>query len=309
MRQTSNDHCESPSPTDEAPELLSPRSSSSIPRKRPLPIFSNLDGESKKKAKGETHIFQGDSHGAPIPIGCSFPPSCSSPRMSQLSGTDSSRLRIAISSLKAVELASERERGDHQLEKTQLQEECAEVKRECERMKQAEQANLKRNDELEDCADKLRQRLYRSEKVCENSLARISDMRILLDDAESSKNLLQNTLQATEEECRRLRLREEELLSTSLEAAKKAERIHNHNASADEENLKAKSLVEEALRLAEERQKAAEEKQRIAEDALALERLQRMAAEETFLDIRSTLHGLHVSLSAGATEATARDVG
>ena len=264
-----------------SPTRLPSNSNSLLPQKRQSLVDDISGSESRKRAKDTFYSLQGDLSK------CSY--ERSSPRSAQnipqQIPTDSERLQIALSSLRDAEDALEEERNAHRMEKEQLARKYNEALRECEQVKQAEQAAVKKDEMLSAHIDELRDQLRHVERTCKDAMTRSSEMHVLLEAAESSKKQLQDTLDATERECQRLR---EKLLSNSPKATQKQHDSQNHvNGSGT-----AVQIAEDAPWLVEGHRKTAEERQISTEAELASERLRRIAVEQAFLDVQNIIRGV-----------------
>ncbi|KAL5530261.1 hypothetical protein ACEPAF_6518 [Sanghuangporus sanghuang] len=140
-------------------------------------------------------------------------------------------------------------------------------------------------------ARKLFGRISELVKTNEESRKCVSDLRSALDQSESSKQALEESLQAAQEDCRKLQQHEKNLQSALQKALHDLEEARTHNNDIEHKFREEKAVAEIACRKAEEERREAIEKCRASECEATSERIRRIAAESVLLDVRRLFSG------------------
>lgn len=277
--------------TPSTSQLLSRIGSIATSQKRPLHTSDVPDGyaSAKRHKFGETY---------PSPSSSSTLENSADP-VAHAPSSDMLLLQGTISSLK-IALKNERER--HEADEALFKRAFAKLADDYRQVYEAEKTARDRNRELDQEVNGL--------KAAERELSRqLHDMQGAPEHEVSRKKELQNALYAAEEGRRMAEQRERKLQAALDEAESriKGGQVHPDHDALEKAFEKA-SHAEEARVVAEEERKSAENKLLIAEKALSAERIKRIAAEETFLDVKN-IFSLNVLSQPERSGSTPNDSG
>ncbi|THH12382.1 hypothetical protein EW145_g90 [Phellinidium pouzarii] len=241
---------------------------SSLPQKR-FAITSD-QVERRESAKRTRHEESNMDNNAELePSGCGKLLHHLTSGYSEVAEAAFSKSRETVASQEAAEAALVRKRQVRLAEKDEMNKMYRTMTEECKQLSHVGKIAQRNERSLEDYVNVLRMELQEAH----------------------------DTLQMVRQDCEKAQQREKEICAALEEVRNAEHRLvddHERLVNAERSALEAKRISEDARRVAEERQKTAEEKQRAAEEALSSERCQRIAAEQTLLDITSVSSGVNV---------------